>query len=102
MAIDWWKVSRCDGGRLIPSFPAPLPVDEQIMDMSTSSLLASLLVSSIGAGLLIYGKRSQRLPQFVCGMVLSICPLCVSGALWILAISGAALLAMWQVLRTGA
>ncbi len=71
------------------------------MDMSTEALMASLLVSSIGAGLFIYGKRSQRVPQLVCGLALSICPLCVSGAAWILGISGALLLAMWQAVRSG-
>ena len=71
------------------------------MDMSASSLVASLFVSSIGAGLFIYGKRCERWPQLVCGAALSLFPLCVSGAVWMLTISAVLLLGLWQAVRSG-
>lgn len=38
--------------------------------MDANSLLASVLISSVGVGLLIYGKKQQRFPHLMVGFVL--------------------------------
>ena len=38
--------------------------------MDATSLLASILISSVGVGLLMYGKKQSRFPQLAVGMVL--------------------------------
>jgi hypothetical protein len=71
------------------------------MDLSAGALLASLLVSSIGAGLLVYGKKAMRLPQFLCGLALSIYPFFVTGAGWILGIGAVLIVGLWGAVRAG-
>lgn len=71
------------------------------MDLSPSGLLASLLVSSIGFVLFHYGKKSVRTPQLVSGLVLMIFPAFVPGALLMLSLGAAILLALWGCLRAG-
>lgn len=71
------------------------------MDFSTGALLASIVVGSVGTGLLIYGKKALRLPHFVCGLALSIYPFFVSGAGWILAIGAVLCLGLWGAVRAG-
>ena len=38
--------------------------------MDATSLLASILISSVVVGLLMYGKKQSRFPQLAVGMVL--------------------------------
>jgi hypothetical protein len=38
------------------------------VDLDANSLLASLLVSSIGMATFVYGKRQARLPQMLVGV----------------------------------
>ena len=71
------------------------------MDFDANSLLASLLVSSIGFVLFVYGKKMARLPQLAVGMLLMVFPYFVSGALWILLIGAALLLLLWVGARSG-
>jgi|RhiMethySRZTD1v2_1073278.scaffolds.fasta_scaffold10929_6 hypothetical protein len=71
------------------------------MDFSAGALLASLIVSSIGAGLLVYGKKALRLPHFLCGLALSIYPFFVTGAGWILGIGAVLLVGLWSAVRAG-
>ena len=44
------------------------------MDLSASSLVASLVVSSVGFALFMYGKKQVRVPQYSVGMVLMVAP----------------------------
>jgi hypothetical protein len=71
------------------------------MDLDANSLLASLLVSSIGFVLLVYGKRMARAPQIITGIVLLVFPYFVPGALWILLIGAALLGLLWFFLKNG-
>jgi hypothetical protein len=38
--------------------------------VDANSLIASVVISSVGVGLLIYGKKQQRFPQLAVGLVL--------------------------------
>lgn len=71
------------------------------MDFDPNSFLASLLVSSIGFVLVVYGKRMARVPQLAVGVVLSVFPYFVSGALWILLLGALGLGLLWFCLHNG-
>jgi len=71
------------------------------MDFDPNSFLASLLVSSIGFVLVVYGKRMARVPQLAVGVVLSVFPYFVSGALWILLLGALGLGLLWLCLHNG-
>jgi hypothetical protein len=71
------------------------------MDLDPGSLLASLLVSSVGFVSLVYGRKMARLPHVVAGLFLLVVSFVVPGALLKLA-SAAALVAMlWFAVRNG-
>jgi len=69
------------------------------MDLSASTLIAGMLISSLGFGLFLYGKKQTRFPQLVTGLVMMIYPCFGGGAGMMLAIAGGLLGAMWLVLR---
>jgi hypothetical protein len=72
-----------------------------IPNLSQGSLLSSLLVSSIGLGLFLYGKKETRLPQLGAGLALMVYPVFVASTGWMLAIAGGVLGALWVALRMG-
>ena len=51
------------------------------MDFSTGTLFVSLLFGSIGLGLSIYGRKSQRAPHLLGGIFLMVYPYFVPGVL---------------------
>lgn len=65
------------------------------------ALLSSLLVSSIGFVLLVYGKRQTRVPHLVIGLVLLVFPYFVGNALAILAIGALLCGLLWGAVRLG-
>jgi type III secretory pathway component EscU len=71
------------------------------MEFDAGSLLASLLVSSVGFVLLSYGKKMARVPHMAIGVVLLVFPYFVSGALWTLLIGGALLVSLWLLVQRG-
>ena len=42
------------------------------MDVSAGSLFASLIVSSVGLGLFIYGQKQLRTPQRIVGLAMRV------------------------------
>jgi hypothetical protein len=66
-----------------------------------NSLLASLLVSSIGLVLLRYGKKMARVPQIAVGIVLLVFPYFVGSAIWILAVGACLLALLWLAVNNG-
>jgi hypothetical protein len=71
------------------------------MDFSTGNLILSLLIGAVGAGLFIYGKKQQRWPQMLGGVILSLYPYFVSN-LWIMGgIAAAVILGVWIAVRQG-
>jgi hypothetical protein len=71
------------------------------MELDANSLLASMLIGSIGLGLLIYGKKQVRVPQIVVGLALCVYPYFVSNVLLMFGIAIAALGALWGAVRLG-
>ena len=66
-----------------------------------ASLFASLIVSSIGIGFLIYGRKQRRLPQMILGLSLTGAPYLVPGVAWMLSVSALLLAGFWVALRAG-
>jgi hypothetical protein len=71
------------------------------MDFSAGHLFASLLVSTVGLGFFLYGKKQRRMPILLAGLVLMAFPYLVGSLGWMLAIGAAVVLALWLVVRAG-
>jgi hypothetical protein len=71
------------------------------VDLSTASLFANLVVSTIGFGIFLYGKKERRPPQLITGVLLMVFPYFVGSASWMLAIAAAMIAAMWFAVRRG-
>ena len=79
----------------------PLTYNSFGMDLSAGSLFLNLLVSAVGAGFFIYGKKQGRLPQMIGGILLSIYPYFIPN-LWVMAGIGVALVvAILVAVRAG-
>ena len=72
------------------------------MDISSGYLIATLVTSTIGFSLFLYGKKQARVPQLVVGALLIVLPYCGGGAWWISGISAALVVGMMVALRNGA
>lgn len=72
------------------------------LDPSSGSLCASLLVSSVGTGLFLYGKKQVRMPQLVAGLLLVAEPMLVSDPLAMLAVGMAVVGLLVLLVRSGA
>ena len=71
------------------------------MDLSASSLVAGLLVSGVGTGLFLYGKKQGRIPQLLAGVALMVYPMFIPSALWVVLIGAAVIGALWFGIRAG-
>lgn len=71
------------------------------MDLDANGMLASLLVSTVGLGFFVFGKKQQRAPQLVVGLALMVFPYFVSGPLLILGVGAALVLLVPLALRLG-
>jgi hypothetical protein len=71
------------------------------MNIDANSLLAGMLVSSIGFVLFVYGKKQSRFPQLVAGLVLMVYPYFVPSALLMLGIAVCLLGLLWLGVRAG-
>jgi len=63
--------------------------------MDANSLLIGILVSSIGMGLVIYGKKVVRWPHLAVGMALMLLPFLVYSVLGLSLITLALLVLLW-------
>ena len=71
------------------------------MDLSAADLIASLLVSSVGFGLFLFGKKQGRVAHFSVGLALMGLPYFAPGALAMGAIAAALTLGLVLVNRIG-
>jgi len=71
------------------------------MSFDPGVLFLSLLTSGIGFVLFVYGKKQERPPQLVAGLVLMIYPYFVSSLLMNVLVGAAILAAMWLAIRQG-
>lgn len=67
--------------------------------MSTAALIIGFVASTIGFSLFLYGKKQQRPPQLVSGLLLMICPMIAPGAAWSATIACALVAGLWLALR---
>ena len=61
--------------------------------MDATPLLLGVLFSSIGVGFLIYGRRQQSCPPFICGIGLMLIPYALDDTV-LLVVAGIALTAL--------
>ena len=71
------------------------------MDLDGSSLLASLIVSSIGFVVFGYGKRQERVPQIVIGLLLMAFPYFIGSVPLMAGIAAVLLAGLWVAVRFG-
>ena len=71
------------------------------MSFDPGSLFLSLIVSGVGFVLFVYGKKQERWPQLVAGLVLMVYPYVVGGAVPMLLVGAAVLGALWFAVRSG-
>ena len=71
------------------------------MEITAGSLFASLLVSTVGFGFFLYGKKQARVPQLAIGVVMMVYPYFVPGALWMLLVFGVLIAALVLAVRAG-
>jgi hypothetical protein len=71
------------------------------MDIDAGSLLASLLVSSVGFVLFVYGRRMSRLPHGLAGITMLIFPYFVPGVFLVLALGAVIAGALWVAVKLG-
>lgn len=57
------------------------------MDLSFSSLFVGLIISTIGGGLFMFGKKAQRMPYVLVGLTMCIYPYFISSPLLVIAIA---------------
>jgi len=71
------------------------------MDLDGTSLLVSFLIGGIGFVSFAYGKKQQRLPQMVVGLLLMVFPYFVPNPLLAGGITIVLLALMWLAIRGG-
>jgi hypothetical protein len=71
------------------------------MSFDAGSILAGLLISSIGFVLFSYGRKMGRAPQIVTGLVLLVFPYFVGSVPWMLGIAALLLGLFWLAMRAG-
>ncbi len=72
------------------------------LNFSAGWMFAGLLVSTVGMGLFLYGKKQTRLPQLLAGIVMMIYPGFVASPALIYAIGGTLCVGVWVAVRSGA
>lgn len=71
------------------------------VDLSVGTLVASIVVSAVGMGLFVYGKKQVRVPQLVVGLAMMGFPYVASGAAAIWGLGAALAVALAVALRAG-
>jgi len=71
------------------------------MDLSASSLFASLLVGLVGFGLFTYGRKQARTPQLIVGIALMVFPYFVANAAIVYAVAVGLVVGLWAAVRWG-
>jgi hypothetical protein len=72
-----------------------------MLDFDVPSLLAGLLVSSVGYVLFSYGRKTSRPPHMLGGLLLLIFPYFAPGWAWILGIGALICGLIWAAVQRG-
>ena len=65
------------------------------MDFSVGTLWSGLMISCLGMGLFLYGKRAQRLLPLLAGLAMGICPFFFTSVLAMWGVTAAVLGALY-------
>ena len=71
------------------------------MDLSAGSLFASMVIGTIGFGLVRYGKKAERWPQLVAGAAMIVYPYFIASVGWMFAIAALIVAALALAVRAG-
>lgn len=71
------------------------------MNLSGNALIASMVISTIGTGFFIYGKKQTRMPQLFAGIALMVGPYFVDSVPWMVSGSCVLLAGLWFAVRAG-
>jgi hypothetical protein len=71
------------------------------MSFDPTFLFFDFIIGGVGLVLFIYGKKQQRLPQLVAGLLLMVYPYFVSTVPAILGVAAVIGVGLWWVIRVG-
>jgi hypothetical protein len=71
------------------------------MSFDPTVLFLGMVISSVGLGLFVYGKKQARLPQLVVGLALMVFPYFAGAPRVLVSTAALLLLALWWALRLG-
>jgi hypothetical protein len=71
------------------------------MDLDPTWLLLSMIPSGVGFVLFMYGKKQERLPQLVVGLLMVVYPYLVSSVSALIVVGLVLWGALWYALRLG-
>ena len=69
--------------------------------MSTGTIIAGFLISTLGFSFFLYGKKQGRVPQLVAGMLLMACPFVAPDPVWMSCLAVVLLLGLKSALHFG-
>ena len=64
-------------------------------------MVASFLISTVGFGFFLYGKKQMRVPQLVVGIAMMVYPYVITDSFWVVGIAMALVLGLWIAVRAG-
>jgi hypothetical protein len=67
--------------------------------MSTATIVAGFIISTVGLSFFLYGKKQGRVPQLLLGMLLMACPFVVPDPLWMSCLATILILCLKVVLH---
>jgi hypothetical protein len=71
------------------------------MSLDPTWMILSMIPSGVGFVLFVYGKKQDRMPQLVAGLVLMVYPYFATSIATLVGIGAAIVLALWYVVRLG-
>lgn len=71
------------------------------MDFSAGPLITSLVIGTVGFGLFRYGRKAERMPQLVTGVVLMVFPYFVPGVVWMVVVATCVIGGLVAAVRSG-
>ena len=71
------------------------------MDLSIGHLIASLIVSTVGFSLFLFGRKQKRMPHLLGGILLMACPYFLASVVGIYCLGSATAGGVWYATRSG-
>jgi len=71
------------------------------MTLEPGPLFLSILFGLVGSALLLYGKKQQRIPQMIAGLLFIVFPYFTASTMSMSVVGAAVAAGLWWVLREG-